>query len=321
MSFIPSALWARRILMGPGKIFGQGLRITIQKRRLIAYLWTITFFFSLVVVAPFYFLFQSHLSRSLLGENFFAGADLLWTGDLIYKYQEMPPLVIGWIGGTSLLFLVLSIFLKGGIIGRIAAGEEKVTFQSFFGDCGRYFGRFFRVFLISIIGYFLVLGLFGRFLSIPFRLWSKRASTEWTTLISSALRLLVLLLIFSIVKMFFDYVRVSLVSEDSRRAVRATVGNFRFLRRRFFKAWALFLAVGLIFVLSTCVYLIGMKSLPKAGLGPVIVFVWQQAYFLMRLWTGILLFATEYQFLTVHRPPTSSRVNSDSGPPWTGQGK
>ena len=288
--------------MGIVKIFGQGLATTARRGKLLAFLWPVYLLFALFVMAPFYVLLQSHFSRSLLGEKLFAGVDMLWIGDLVYKYQELPPLVIGWLLGTSLLFLVLLAFLNGGIVGRIAAAEEKVTLRDFFGDCGRYFGRFFRVFLLSLVGYFLVLGILGRFVSIPFRVWSKGASTQWTTLISSSLRLLVFLLLFSIVKMFFDYVKVALVADDSRKAVRATVRNFGFLGKRFFKAWAIFLIVGLLFVFSTLVYLAVAQALPKAGLGPIVLFLWQQAYFLVRLWTGVLFFATEYHFLKAHRP-------------------
>jgi hypothetical protein len=58
-----------------------------------------------------------------------------------------------------------------------------------------------------------------------------------------------------------------------------------------------------LFVVSTLVYLAVAKALPKAGLGPIVLFLWQQAYFLVRLWTGVLFFATEYHFLKAHRPP------------------
>jgi hypothetical protein len=204
--------------------------------------------------------------------------------------------------GTSILFLVLLVFLNGGIIGRIAAAEGRFTLGGFFGDCGRYFGRLFRVFLISLVGYLLIFGILGRFVSLPFRIWSKGASTQWTTLASSSLRLLVLLLLFSIVKMFFDYVKVTLVMEDSRKTVRTTLRNFRFLGRRFFKAWALFLLVGLFFVISTIIYLLVAKALPKAGIGPLLLFLWQQAYIAVRLWISILFFATEYAFLKSYRP-------------------
>jgi hypothetical protein len=237
-----------------------------------------------------------------MGEKLLAGADILWIGDLVYKYQEATPLLLGWLLGTSCLFLVFLAFLNGGIIGRIASGEERVTFPGFFGDCGRYFGRFFRVFLVSLAGYFL-LAVVGRIVSVPFRLWSKGASTQWTTLASSSLRLLVFLLLFSIVRMFFDYVKIALVAADSRRVLGTTLRNFGFLGKRFLRAWALFLMVGLVFVIFTLVYLLVAKMLPKSGAGPLLLFVWQQAYFLARLWTCVLFFATEFHFLKAQRPP------------------
>jgi len=288
--------------MGIIKIFGRAVRTAAQKGRLLAFLWPAYFVFALFVSVPFYSLFQSHFSRSLMGEKLLTGMDILWIGDLVYKYQETAPFFLGWLLGTSCLFLVFAAFLNGGIIGRIAAGEERVTFRGFFGDCGRYFGRFFRVFLVSLAGYFL-LAILGRIVSVPFRLWSEGASTEWTTLASSSLRLLVFLLLFSIVRMFFDYVKVALVADDSRRVLRTTLGNFGFLGKRFFGAWTLYLMVGMIFVLSTLVYLTIAKMLPKTGIGPLLLFLWQQAYFLARLWTCILFFATEYHFLKARRPP------------------
>ncbi len=288
--------------MGIIKLFGQGIGTAARKGRILVFLWTIYFLFSLLIIAPFYFLLENQFSRSLLGEKLFGGVEMLWLGDLVYKFQDIPPLLSGCMIGSAVLSLLLLVFLNGGIIGRLAAVEERVTMGNFFGDCGRYFGRLFRVFLLSLVGYIAVFGILSRFISIPFRIWSKGASSQWTTLISSSLRLLVLLLLFSVVKMFFDYVKVTLVAEDSRKTVRATLRNFRFLGRRFFKAWALFLLVGVLFVISTIVYLAVAKAMPKAGIGPLLLFLWQQAYILVRLWITILFFATEYGFLKSHQP-------------------
>jgi hypothetical protein len=288
--------------MGIIKFFGQGLGTAARKGRMLVLLWFIYLLFSLFVVAPFYFLLESQFSRSLLGERLFGGDGLLWLGDLVYKFQDIPPLLSGCMLGSFVLFLLFLVFLNGGIIGRIAAAEERITLSDFFADCGRHFGRLFRVFLLSLVGYLLIFGILGRFISIPFRAWSKGASTQWTTLLSSSLRLIVLLLLFSVVKMFFDYVKVTLVVEDSRKSVRTTLRNFGFLGRRFFKAWSLFLLVALLFVISTIVYLAVAKVLPKAGIGPLLLFLWQQAYILMRLWITILFFTTEYGFLKSQRP-------------------
>lgn len=288
--------------MGIIRLFGQGFQTTIRNGRMLVLLWILHLFFSLLIVAPFHFLLNNQFSRSLLGERLFAGSEMLWLGDLVYRFQEIQPLLNGFMIGAAILFLLFLVFLNGGIIGRIAAFGERVTMGNFFGDCGRYFGRLFRVFLISLLGYLLVFGVLGRFISIPFRLWSKGAATQWTTLTASSLRLLVLLLLFSIVKMFFDYVKVTLVMEDSRKTLRTTLRNFRFVGGRFFKAWALFLLVGVLFVAATFIYLVVAKGLPKTGLGPFVLFLWQQVYVFARLGITVLFFATEYGFLKSARP-------------------
>src|SRR4030042_2361634 len=100
--------------MGIVKIFSQGLATTARKGKLLAFLWPVYLLFALFVVAPFYFLLQSHFSHSLLGEKLFAGVDMLWIGDLVYNYQQLPPLVIGWVLGVSPLFLVPRALLHWG---------------------------------------------------------------------------------------------------------------------------------------------------------------------------------------------------------------
>ena len=296
--------------MGIFKIFGKGFVTANKKAKMLVYLWLVNFLFSLILVAPFYSLLQKDFSRSLIGERLIQGIDMLWLGDLVYKYQDVASLFLGWTLVPAILFLLLYIFLNGGIIGRIVAGEEKVNFSSFFGDCGKYFWRFLRVFLISLIGYILVVGILGRVISALTKALTKNASTQWTLIIASFLRLLILLLLFSVIKMFFDYVKVGLAAEQSKKALRGTLLNFAFLGKRFFKAWGLFLLVGLMFIALSVIYLAVARILPKTGLIPmIIVFLWQQAYILAKAWTAVLSFSTEYHFLKIHKTPSDGSVH------------
>ncbi|MEW5902312.1 MAG: hypothetical protein AB1715_12680 [Acidobacteriota bacterium] len=288
--------------MGIFKIFGQGVRTARAKTRVAIYLWLLNFLFAAIVIAPVYFLLQKEFSRSLLGDRLLSGMELLWLGDLIYKFQNAAPLLIGGLLVAAVLYVLLQIFLTGGIIGRLAAAGEKANLAAFFGDCGRYFWRLFRVFLLFLVSALLIFGVLGRLLSAPFGLWMKNASTEWTTLAASSLRLLVFLLLFSIVRMFFDYVKVSLVVADSRKTLRAALANFSFLGRRFFRAWVLYLLVGALFFVLSAAYLAVAKTLPKPGFFALFLFFLQQAYIVARSWTTILFFSTEYHFLMAHRP-------------------
>jgi len=290
--------------MGIFRIFGKGFVTSVKKGKMLVYLWLVNLLFSLLLVTPFYFLLQKDFSRSLMGERLVQGFDFLWLGDVIYKYQDFAPIFIGWMLGPAILFLLLQIFLNGGMIGRIVAGEEKVTISSFFGDCGKYFWRFLRVFLMSLVGYILVFGILGRMIGALRNAWTKNASTEWTYIIASFIRLFVFLLLFSVIKMFFDYVKVGLAAEESKKAVRGTLSNFAFLGKRFFKAWGLFLLVGLVFIALTLIYLAVARVLPKTGLIPMmIVFLWQQTYIFAKTWTAVLFFSTEYHFLKAHKIP------------------
>jgi hypothetical protein len=283
------------------KIFEKGFQTTNKKLKMVVYLWLINFVFSVLVVTPVYFLLKKDLSHSLMSDQILKGTGLLWLGDVIYKYQDLLPALVGWFLIPSVFFMLLYIFLYGGLIGRIVAQDEKIELASFLADCGRYFFPFLRVFLISLVAYLAVFGGIHSIISALFSLWKKNASTEWPVILSSILDFLILVVLFSIVRMFFDYVRVRLVVEKSRKAIRATLLNLTFIGKRFFKTWFLYLFVGLISAIFGIVYLAIYQPLPKIGVLLVVVFVWQQVYVLSRMWTKILFYSTEYHFYDFHK--------------------
>ena len=275
---------------------GRGFKTTNEKWKLVVYLWLINFIFSILMITPIYFLLQKDFSRSLMGDRIAQGFDLLWFGDIVYKYKDFYPAFLGWILIPSIFFLLLFIFLNGGILGRVAAQEGKVNLEKFLADCGKYFFRFFRVFLISLVAYFVLFSLILRAVSALFKIWTKNASTEWVLIFSSNLKFLVMILLFSIVRMFFDYVRVRLVAEGSKKKIRATVLTFHFIGKRFLKVWSLYLLVALITIILGIVCLAIWQYLPQIGILIVILFILQQVYIISRMWTRVLFFSTEYHF-------------------------
>lgn len=278
--------------------FGQGFQAAVNKIRLVLYLWLLSFLFSLLIVAPIGAVLEKNFSRSLLGETIFRRSDLLWAGDLLFRYRDLGPAVVPALLPLAIIFLLIQVFLNGGIIGRLAAPEKSVRWASFCGDAGKYFGRFLRVILLALPVYILFFGLFGRLISAPFNLWADNAATEWGTFWASALRVLVLLLLFSCLKMFFDYLKIRLVAEDSRRVIRTSLTTARFLKARFVRAWFLFLIVGAVFLAVSFLYLSIAKSIPKTGTASfILASLWEQIFVATRWWMTILFFATEYHFL------------------------
>jgi len=278
--------------------FEKGFQTTNKRLRMVVYLWIINFVYSMLIVTPVYFLIKKDLSRSLMTDQIIEGRGLLWLGDIIYKYQDIFPALVGWFLIPGIFFMLLYIFLYGGVIGRIAAQDEKMKMSDFLADCSKYFFAFLRVSLISLVAYLAVFGGIYGIISALFNIWKKNASTEWPLILSSILEFLILVLLFSVVRMFFDYVRVRLVVEKSKKTIRATLLNHAFIGKRFFRAWFLYLLVGLITAAIGAVYLAVYQPLPNIGVLLIVGFVWQQIYVLSRMWTKILFYSTEYHFFT-----------------------
>lgn len=279
---------------------GAGIGGTFRKRRLLLYLWAVNVVFALAVAAAPLVLIQKELGHSLLGSSI-GVFDIPWLGEMFLKYQDALPALAAGLAVPALLFVLLYVFLNGGLLGRLLDREGPVTLATFLSDCGRYAGRFFRLFLISLLFYAVVFGGFLGLLSAGLKPWLESARTEWTGLILSNLHFLVGLLLLSIVHMVFDYARIVIVADEERKAFRALRLALGFLKKRFFRAWALYLLIFLAFLAGTALNLIVSGSL--AGLSTlalILGFVWMQAMVVFRVWTKALFFSAQSEFYRMH---------------------
>ncbi|MCX6567910.1 MAG: hypothetical protein NT147_02515, partial [Candidatus Aminicenantes bacterium] len=175
------------------------------------------------------------------------------------------------------------------------------TLQAFFGDCGRYFWRFVRLFLASLVFLILTFGVILRLLSALLNLWIENAWTEWTSVILGNLHFLVALLLLSVVHMVFDYARIAVVADEETKVLRALGHALNFLKKRFFRSWALYLLIIAGFIAGTVFFyaVFGLLSGPTA-LFVLLGFVWMQLNLLFRIWVKTLFFAAQAEFYRSH---------------------
>ena len=279
---------------------GTGIGTTLRKPRLLVILWVVNIVYAAVVAFPLVFLAQTELGHSYLGSNV-RSFDLMWLGEAVLKYQDALPAVGGGLVVSALLFLVLYIFLNGGIIGRLLDREGRTTLQAFLSDCGRYFWRFVRLFLASLVFLILTFGVILRLLSALVNVWVENAWTEWTSVILRNLHFLVALLLLSVVHMVFDYARIAVVADEETKVLRALRRAFHFLKKRFFRSWALYLLIIGGFVAGTVFFnaVFGLLSGPTV-LFVLLGFVWMQLNVLFRIWVKVLFFAAQAEFYRSH---------------------
>lgn len=284
------------------KILSKALSLSFQKRRLAVRLWAVNILFSIFAMAPLFFLINGHMSHSFSADHALQKLDIFWLGDFIYRNLNVAPALIGSALLAIVLFLLLSVFLNGGVIGCLNRPEAKTTLADFFHDCGSYFWRFLRLALISIPVYLVVMGTGLPLVKALLSLLNRNARTEWPAVIASNLRFLAVVLLLGIVAMFFDYVKIGLATGGSKKVLRETWLTVKFFKRRFFKAWGLYLLAGLVFVALTLLYLEVARVLPKTRAHwLLLVFLWQQLYVLGRQWNKVLFFATELEFVKQHQ--------------------
>lgn len=286
--------------MGVFKAIGNGVGTTFRKSRLLVILWVVNIVYAAVVAFPFILLVQRELGHSFLGSNV-QPVDLMWLGEAILKYQDALPILLGGLIVPALLFLVLQVFLNGGIVGRLLDREGRPTLQAFFGDCGRYFWRFVRLFLASLVFLVVTLGVILKLLSALINPWLENAWTEWLSVILRNLHFLAALLLLSIVHMIFDYARIAVVADEETKVLRALRHALNFLKKRFFRSWVLYLVIIAGFLVGTVVFyaVLGLFSGPTV-LFVVLGFVWMQVYVLFRNWVKMLFFSAQAEFYRSH---------------------
>jgi hypothetical protein len=281
---------------------GRGAATASRKPRVLLVLYLVNLAFALLVAGPFYALAKADLGHSLLGRNL-ETLDFVWLGELVYRYQTMAPAVGAWLLGSVLLYALLSVFLSGGTIGRLLDADGRTTARSFFSDCGRYFGRFLRLFLLALPFYLLALGAVPAALSAFLGPLDERARTAWTPFGITLGRTAVTLLALSLVHMVFDYARVRIVTEDDPGVLRALRAALVFLGRRFFRAWGLYLLIALGFLAGTTAAAALAGRLPEEGLFFAGLAVGgMQAFILFRLWTRMVFFAAQADYYRIGHP-------------------
>jgi hypothetical protein len=279
---------------------GAGIGNTFRKRRILFYLWAVNVAFALAVAFPVLALIQKELGHSLLGSGVRV-FDITWLGEMVFKYGSALPAIAAGMALPALLFVLFYIFLNGGIIGRLLDREGPVTLAAFLADCGRYAGRFFRLFLISLLFYAVLFGGLLSLLSAGLKPWVESARTEWPLLILSNVRLLIGLLLLSVVHMVFDYARIVAVADEERRAFRALRLALGFLKKRFFRAWGLYLLVVLAILAGAALDLIVSGWIGDAStLALVLSLFWMQVMVVYRVWTKVLFFSAQAEFYRMH---------------------
>jgi len=292
-----------------------GVRRANSSVRLVLLLYAI----NLLIAAPIALGLRATLAAAFGGstgpESLIQGFDFTVFQDFMNRHgDELRPLFRQLIG-FAFVSMLLSTFLAGGMLSSLREPGGRFRAETFFRDCGKYFARFFRLFLIFGVLLTLLTLVLSVGLGAVFTQMADNADSEVTAFAALIGVGLAFVLPIMLLMMAADYAKIITVTNDARSIAGATRDAFRFILKNFFSAVGLQVALLVLLFLLVAAYWaiegsIGMTS----PLSIAVVFLIQQLFMILRMWNRVTFFSGEMILYEERKPQPVRFVGWDDSP-------
>jgi hypothetical protein len=200
----------------------------------------------------------------------------------------LPSGVVAAVGG----FVVLQIFLAGGIVDRFAR-DTRLGSYGFLAACGATFFRLLRLGIIALAIYKLLFMFARPAMDAVQRSWTQDFTVERHAFAAYALTTIAFILVVAAVNLVVDFAKIRLVVEDRRSAIGALASGLRFVARQPLAAAGLYGINVLVFAAVLGLYAIVAPSAAVSGWALVWTLLVMQLFILARLWARLVFVASE----------------------------
>ena len=293
-----------------------GIRRVNAAPAILVSVWLLTVLVSLPFTLALRGMLEQHLGESLAADRAVSGVNYSWMQEFEDQTSGLGttfrPTIIGFgavldnlsafldnrprpviIAGAAGAYIVLLLFVSGGIIDRYAR-DRATRAHGFFSASGVFFFRFLRLAVVMAIVYGLLFGyvhpsLFDRL----YPRMTRDVTAERTAFLVRIVLYVVFGLLVAACNVVFDYAKVRAVVEDRRSALGAIHAGLSFVGRNWIAAATLYLADFALFVLMVAIYAVVAPGASGAGGTMWMGFAIGQAYVLGRLWVKLVFWASE----------------------------
>jgi len=281
--------------MGIWPSFKTGLGTTKRYWRMLLILFVVNLAIALLLTMPLRGFLYETIGNRLAVDEIAWNMNFDYITDLMVNYSEAlkSSYSSSFIAAAIILYLLLSTFLAGGVLGSFASEKERFSFQRFFGYCGNYFWAFFRLLLISLLFLMLIFFIYIG-LGKGFSVLTEDSPNEPLVFALWIIRHIVFLFLFFLLNMVFDYAKVRAVLKGERSMWRVALGSFPFVFRHFGRTLGLYYLIGLMAAVLFAVYFsVAHYAIPATLV--IGLFAWQQLYSLARVGIRMLFFSSQLE--------------------------
>ncbi len=285
------------------KSYGSGIRKASSQGKMVLVMWAFNLLFGAVVYFVGRGYFGNSLGQSALGEALKRFDTGLFLEMLIHNGAPLP-MMFKLLLLLAFLYYWVSIFLTGGILhvlfsaggeGRNEQGRRRFA-PTFFQGAGRYFGRFFRLEVYSLV-------LWVMFLLFQWVLWilagplTSDGTNEKMMVYTFWVWLGLNLALVFFIRMILDYARIIIVRTDTGRVWSSLWAAIGFVFRRLFGTLALYYLLLITAVVIFLVYWGVHSRVSTVSLAAVwLAFFIGQVFIISRGWLKVAFQAAQLSY-------------------------
>jgi len=284
--------------------FRYGLLKVNSNLKFLIFLWIINLSFAAILTGPIYGLLKDSLFYNLKAEDLSLSFNFLWFIEFKYTYQEVLKSIPNVMIMVGIIFVLIQVFLMGGIYEIFNSDARKNHFIDYFYGCVRYFFRFFKVFLISLICY---AGLY--YLNVAYIQYidvlTQNTESQLVIIIANSFRYLLIAALFGILGIIFDYVRVRIVVNQSYDTLEDLWLTFKFLIKNFWTVSSLFWFIAFIGLIIFLIYALIDNFIEPTNYFTIILIIFiRQFYLIGKIWVKLLFASCQIELYKEITSPT-----------------
>lgn len=231
-----------------------GLSHCLRNLKLWGLLYLTNVLFAALVIVPLLYYVGDKLAYSMATDRLLDGFDYTLFFDFLNQYKEFPTLFASQTMVVGLLFMVVNVFLTGGILHRFRQPVYQKSLTDFWQGCGHYFWRLLRLTL-----YFGAVHLLVAFLFLTiFNLSVKGGLDRFDSEASIYNRAMICFGVYVVVALFFfmvqDYAKALAVRRKKKLVFKDFWGSFGFCIQHFLNTYLPYFVIFLIFCADTFIY-------------------------------------------------------------------
>ena len=202
-------------------LIATGARLVSRHQRILWWIFAVSFLLSYLGTLAPAATFGKVLDHSLVGPSQFVRSfNLLSFAELMSRPDVPMNTLISGSVAPQIVFFFFMLFIAGGIL-TVYREDRHLTTSEFFEASGLYFWRFFRLVLLSLVPFAVIMGINAGFGALGDKLADATPRQDYVFYYHLAVDVIVVLMLL-IVRLWFDIAQVRAVAQNERGMIRNT---------------------------------------------------------------------------------------------------